>query len=152
MDRSEVKRIVDAVISREMDCAGVGHFKITVAYGPVSAPVKEGWRDQADCHRMVNYDRARITIDPEQIENKDELLDVLRHELFHVATSPFMLFIEAVSCFVPKESWEAVEAVRMYAEEQAVINLERMRRNLISEFGPKSETAEDRTPPEAPSP
>jgi hypothetical protein len=131
VDRSAVVRIVGRTIEPLMERLGIPHWHIEVIYGPLTDDGERpspGTRYVAECNASIPYDQASIRIDPEQIDDEEHLLEVLRHELFHVLVSPFNLHrniqVATIESGSPADEQEG--GLWKYCEEQAVINLERM--------------------------
>jgi hypothetical protein len=127
MDRSAV----EATVAREIGplCArlGIEGWKIAVSYDPESVD-GDGHLKHGECTRLVDYNSAHISLNPESFEDEDAVLRTLRHELFHVVLSPFDLYSSAVDRAIdtPASVREILDRVWNHACERAVINLERM--------------------------
>lgn len=129
MDRSKVKAIVEREIGPLMGRLGIPHWKVTVSYG------LRGESDDAtinaQCTRLVDYNRALIEFDPDALDDEAEVLRVLRHELFHILLSPFDVYTGAVRRLDLGSAEAVLDQVQTHATEQAVINLERMYSELV---------------------
>jgi hypothetical protein len=135
MDQSRLEAFVEKHVRGLMQRLGLPHWTIVFYYD-----LREDnglAHKKAECSRQVNYNRAKIDLDPSEFDEDDpeENLRVLRHELFHVVLSPFDLFYNAA-----EEMWKddpvkrgMIETVWHHAQEQAVINLERMHSGLTDE-------------------
>lgn len=123
MDRSAVKAIVDREIGGLMEAMGVPHWKVEVRYEPCSNPE---W--MAMCHRVVDYNTCRITIDPDMADDERGVVRSLVHELAHVLLAPFDLYREAITQHIDAGTVAARQEARLwnFAVEQAVINIERL--------------------------
>jgi hypothetical protein len=129
MDKSEARRIVEAHLSRLMDELGVRHWTIEVKYD--LRDEDDDGRAVGQCDRLLDYDRATIRLDPDNIDEAD-LLHVLRHELFHVVLAPFDLFgtiAEELTGGNAKLD-KAAARVWRHAVEKTISALERMHDNL----------------------
>jgi hypothetical protein len=121
MDRSAVEAIVRREIEPLKERLGLAHWHTAVDLGPI----EDGAIGQ--CSRKIDYDKAYIELDPGRLDDEEEILKVLRHELFHVIVSPFDLFERGVANAGLSGAMNAVLGrVWDHAVEQAVINLERM--------------------------
>lgn len=127
MDRSAVKAIVNRDIQPLMRAFGIPHWNIIVEFEPAS-PDETGWQLKGECFPSIDYEKARITLNPEAFENEDELLCTLRHELYHIVLSPFDLFMQSVDETLGDnhQARASLERVWTHAIEMAVINLGRM--------------------------
>lgn len=123
MDKSEVKRIVEANIDEMMRTLGVQHWSIAVSY---EQPENPDWA--ASCERHLDYHKAIIKIAPDKADSEAGVLNSLRHELLHVVLAPFDLYREAMFQLIS----DRPEADRLdsrmfrFTIEQMVLNLERM--------------------------
>lgn len=128
MDRSECKAIVDREVVSLKATFGLSHWTIVVQYQKVSGDIPDGFGAPGSCRRLAAYERATITIDPDEIEDRDNLLGVLRHELMHVVLAPFDPYRHFAASFIRKGSSAEVQedGVWDHACEQAVRNLERL--------------------------
>jgi hypothetical protein len=126
MDRSEFKAIVEREIEPLMERLGVLHWEITVSYDLRGE--YDGAQAEAQCMRLVEYNKAWIEFDPDQFEDEEQVKRALRHELFHVVISPFDLFTAAVKTALGSEEavCSVMERVQNHVTEKTVINLERM--------------------------
>jgi hypothetical protein len=141
MDRSAVKAIVEREIKPLAKALGLPHWHFKIEYKPPDDP---NW--QADCARQIEYNRAVITLDPSAYDEGDggeaEVIEDLRHELFHVVLSPFDLYSIAIAKHFPPDSPAARQDAYLwrYAVEQAVINLQRMWLGLAEYHARRSRT------------
>jgi hypothetical protein len=126
MDRSAVKKIVDREIEPLMARLGIPHWRITVGYKP--APVDDdGVTIEGECKRGIDYNNAYIELNPEGLDGEEDVIRILRHELFHVVLSPFDLYSTAVAeVDLPRSLHLVLDRVWRHAVEKAAINLERM--------------------------
>lgn len=133
MDRSAVKAIVDRERPLLVALLGIHHWSIVVRYEPSRAGGE--WMSRGVCERKVEYNAATITLNPEAIDDEDQVLKTLRHELFHIVLAPFDLYRTMLDALIEgdpaKERMFAV--AERHAVEKAVINLERMYFGLTHE-------------------
>ncbi len=127
MDRSEVKAIVERELETLQKRLGLPHWRIVVGYEPESLNDPNMIR-RGECVRMVDYNSTRVVLNPEAFDEESDVLATLRHELFHVVLAPFDVVFNAVAPALEGNDVlrQSVESVRSHAEEQAVINLNRM--------------------------
>lgn len=136
MDASEVKRIIKENYESLADEIGVGHWEITYDCNALESS-EAGRTISGRCRIKPAYDQAAITLDPANLDDEADAIRVLRHELLHVALAPYKLFCEAVGEYVvgDERAVRAVDVLWEYAQEQAVINLERMYRRVKANAG-----------------
>lgn len=127
MDRSAVKAIVEKNLDPLCRSFGIAHWKIAVSYQPEAAD-ENGITEAGNCSRLVDYNKAGITLNPEAFETEEEVLWTLRHELFHIVAAPFDIFLNAVKRATEddEKSLAILKSVWTHAMEKCVINLERM--------------------------
>jgi hypothetical protein len=127
MDRSEVKAMVEGELEPLMQRLGIRHWKVRVSYDPESVD-GEGHLKHGECTRLVDYNSAHISLNPESFDDEESVMRTLRHELFHIVLSPFDLYSSSVdrAIEVPNAVREILDRVWNHACERAVINLERM--------------------------
>jgi hypothetical protein len=88
---------------------------------------------RGECTRLVDYQSAHISLNPEAFEIESEVLGTLRHELFHIILAPLDLYTSAVARLeISDDAAEILDRVREHAIEQAVGGLERMHAGLIT--------------------
>jgi hypothetical protein len=121
MDRSEVKRIIEANLEPLMEAFGVPHWTIKV-----DLDIEGDARGR--CTRKLDYNQAYIEIDFDRCEDADDLLHVLRHELCHVVVSPFDLYMEAAREALRDDpsALNILDRVWDHACEKSIINLGRL--------------------------
>jgi hypothetical protein len=140
MDRSAVKAIVERELAPLAGRLGVGHWKLTLRFDLRAGDAD--WEAQGRCLKYVDYDKAIISLDPDALADEAEVIRVLTHELLHVVLAPFDVLFNAMGPLLEKDGAlrAVLDSVRTNAVEQAVVNLERMVRNLTA------------PPPDAPAP
>jgi len=76
---------------------------------------------------LPEYERATITIDHARIENEDELLNVVRHEMIHCLLAPMEDVLKVMHALLDddKSSKALVDGVYDRALERTVLALER---------------------------
>ena len=138
MDSSVVRAVVEKEIEPLMERLGIGHWSVSVGYEPHTSGDPDripGGR----CTPLVDYDSARIVLNPEAFDGQDEVCKTLRHELFHLVVSPFRVYMHAVRASLPDGSplVAVLDEVWIHADERAVKNLERMYFGLTRKPEPK---------------
>jgi hypothetical protein len=128
LDRSECKRIVDREIEALAEAMGLPHWHIVVRYERVADEHPEGFTVSANCRAKPEYERATITIDPDEMDDEAELLRILRHELMHIVLAPFNLYRGFATAFVEQKSTADAQedAIWAHSVEQGVRSLERL--------------------------
>ena len=131
MDRSTCKAIVDREIEPLMRSLGVPHWNVQVAYR-MSEADDDGTLHKGECVRLVDYNSACITLNPEAFEDQANLLKTLRHELYHVVLSPFDMLWHVVKRAMKDDpvKLDMLDSVFTHAVEKTAINLERMHHGL----------------------
>jgi hypothetical protein len=64
MDRSEVKRIVEAKIKKLMEQLGVIHWDIKIDLGPIEGGAI------GQCNWKIDYNQAYVELDPELLDDE----------------------------------------------------------------------------------
>jgi hypothetical protein len=130
MDRSEVRKIVERELEPLKARLGLSHWSVTVDFDLREPTGNFSTRGQCNFH--VDYDKATICFDPDQLDDEAEVLHVLRHELFHIVVSPFSIFMNSIRPFLNTDpvKLDMAESVLTHAMERAVINVERLYRGL----------------------
>jgi hypothetical protein len=129
MDRSAVEAVVRRELQPLCDRMGLGHWKIKVTFDLRKEVGNR--RIPGECHRLYDYEKVSIELDPDWFDDEAEVLQVLRHELLHLVASPFDLFAESVEKLAIDEATKDVlNRVWNHAQEMTVVNLERLWSNL----------------------
>jgi hypothetical protein len=121
LDLSECKRIVERHILPLKDAFGLRYWTITVTYRPRR-------KSKGKCNGDASYEQATINLDPDRFEDGDEddVLSVLRHELFHVVISPINLVRHLALLGIEGREYDRMLVTLNYAGEQTIRNLERL--------------------------
>jgi hypothetical protein len=121
MDRSAVKKVIEANIKDLLEKLGLPHWDIKIELGPIEGGAT------GQCGRKIDYNQAYVELDPELLDDEEHVLKVLRHELFHVVLSPYDLYERAVANAGLSDDMDRVLGrIWTHAMEKAVINLERL--------------------------
>lgn len=138
MDKSALKRFVEAHARDLMRRLGIPHWTVTFDY-EMREPAGDFAR-KAQCVRQVDYNRAVIRLDPEEFDEADrnDAHEYIRHEMFHIVLSPFDIFANVIEELYADDPVKKAmcETIWTHAQEQAVINLERMYQGLIARETP----------------
>lgn len=122
MDESAVRAIVERDLAKLARACGVPHWRIRVRYEADDGD--DGATGQ--CTRLLDYERAFIRLDPAKLGDEEEVVEVLRHELFHIVIAPFDLLSTFSESGLSGADLEKAERVFRHAMECSVRNLERM--------------------------
>jgi hypothetical protein len=134
MDKSAVEAIIERELKPLCDRLGLSYWDLDIKYGPIDGS------GNGQCARLMDYDRATIEFNPEQLDDEAHVLKVLRHELFHIIHSPFDLYSCAVdNAGLGKTMDDVLDRIWRHACEKTVINLERMF-NGLTDKPPESPT------------
>jgi hypothetical protein len=146
MDSSAVRAVVEKELEPLMNRLGLGHWRVVVGYEPHTSEDTD-CIPAGRCTPLVDYNSARIVLNPEAFEADEDLLKTLRHELFHLVVSPYHVYLHAVSASLPDKSPLApvLDEVWIHAMEMAVINLERMYFGLTRKPEPKPKPKKKRS-------
>jgi hypothetical protein len=133
LDRSAVERVVRAHLPRLSGQLGLHQWEISAGYS-AEPPDDDGSLKRGDCTRLIDYQSAHISLNPEAFADEAAILVTLRHELFHIVLAPFDLYTSAVERIeLPEVAEELLERVRDHAIERVVAGLERMWVGLSAE-------------------
>lgn len=125
MDRSEVKRIVDANAEALRDALWLNTWKINVEYDRLDGDhAAECGLDNAD------YNLATITMDPAKFSSEKQVVQSLVHELLHITLCRFDLYRDAMIALIPEHVYsdgggQVEQRLYRHAMEQAVEMLQR---------------------------
>jgi hypothetical protein len=126
LDRTAVERVVLEHLPRLSAQLGLNHWEISVGYAAAPAD-DDGSLLRGDCTRLVDYQSAHVSLNPDAFADDTAVLVTLRHELFHIVLAPFDLYTSAVERIeLPEPAAELLERVRDHAIERAVAGLENL--------------------------
>jgi hypothetical protein len=130
MDRSTVERVSIKHLPALRCRLGLGQWQIGLGYDSTLGNGGEGIT-RGECSRLLDYQCAHITLNPDVFADQEEVLATLRHELLHLVLAPFDLYTSAVARIdLSDDASELLDRIRDHAIEQTVIALERMYRGL----------------------
>ncbi len=120
MDKSVVEGWIRENLERAKAEFGLGAWRIEVVCG--TEP--EG----CACTRVEPpYERAKIWIDPEQMDDPAELCEVLEHELLHVVHASMRDFLEVIRKVLGDDvNFDVVNEAYLQACERVTRNMERL--------------------------
>lgn len=126
MERAKVQEIVERHAGPLIEELGLEHWTIGFRYDLRSST--GGYASLGQCNRQVKYSKASISFDPDELDSEEDVLRILRHELFHLVVSPFDLpwLASDEANKADPVKLAIVDTVWDHAQEQAVFNLERM--------------------------
>ncbi len=131
MTEKECRKLVKEHMLHMMRALGVSGWTIDVWYDEIEERADTPKRFASQMELSVNwrYEKAVITINPEVLRDKKDLLQGLRHELIHVVLSPFNAYDTHIRKHVgeqPSETWSAINDAWHGYLESAVLNVERI--------------------------
>lgn len=130
MTENECRRLVRKHMLNMMRALGVSGWTIDVSYGEIDNEGNpKGFSNQMELSAHYRYEKALVGINPDKIRDEKEFLRCIRHELIHVALSPFTDYDNYLRKYVgeqPSGTWDAIEAAWQQHIERAVLNVERM--------------------------
>lgn len=133
MDASAVKALVARELEPLAKKLGVGHWQITASTSPKDSD-GDGQILRGECNRLIDYDNAHITLNPEAFDDEGDALKTIRHELLHVVVSPFDLVWDMAKELMGDDAkaFKALAVAWTHATEKTIINLERMYQGLTA--------------------
>lgn len=138
MDEEVVREVVTRVSPAFLQQFGLNHWRIQVSYN--TKPDDDG--DSivyGSCSASYDYNEAVINLNPKAFDSEKDVIETLRHELFHIIMSPYELFIQCVdSLDVGATSRKLLSRALTHSREKCVINLERMYRGLTEHDEPQT--------------
>lgn len=120
LDVTRIKEITEKAIDFYKTTFGLKDWRISVEYGIPKSENPELIYAQVDA--IYERQRATILINTTLFTDEKQLLETIRHEMFHLVTSPIQLLYS----FVPQEQQALIE----FVEESIVRGLERMYENM----------------------
>lgn len=124
MDRSAVAQVVAEHIARLSAQCGLHQWEISIGYHAEPAD-DDGSLKRGECTRLIDYNSAHISLNPDAFADEAAVLVTLRHELFHIVLAPFDLYTSAVERIeLPDVAEELLDRVRDHAIERCVAGLE----------------------------
>ncbi len=127
MDKSQVKRIVRENIQWMRYALQLNDWTIDIQYGPIEDRRDDAFfKSHARCTVKARYRKANIEIDPEPMEDEDEVLRALRHELMHILHAEFQTFTEQANAILSDGQRDILDAAWNHGAEMLIGNLERM--------------------------
>jgi hypothetical protein len=130
VDRSTVERVLIEHLPVLSHCLGLSQWQISLGYDSTLGNGEDGVT-RGECSRLLDYQSAHITLNPDVFADNGTVLATLRHELFHIVLAPFDLYTSAVERIdLSDDVTELLDRIRDHAIEQTVIALERMYRGL----------------------
>jgi len=122
MKKSQMQRLAEKEIRRLKSALGLHFWDIDLVIGRCETEGAVG-----ENGLLPEYERATITIDHARIENEDELLNVVRHEMIHCLLAPMEDVLKVMHALLDddKSSKALVDGVYDRALERTVLALER---------------------------
>lgn len=130
MKERECRRLVRKHMLNMMRALGVSGWTVDVTYGEIdNEGAPKGFSNQMEASVNYRYEKAMIGMNPAKIRDEKEFLQCIRHELVHIALSPFTAYDNYLRKYVgeqPSGVWDAIEEAWQEHVERAVLNVERM--------------------------
>lgn len=128
MNERECRRLVRKHALNLMRVLSIQQWRIDFVYEEIKAedvPAKFSILMSTDLH--YRYQKAMITINPSTIENEQDFLQSLRHELIHVALVAFSAFDDFARTLMPNHTdWVSLNKIYHDRYEELVLQIERM--------------------------
>jgi hypothetical protein len=140
MDQSKVEQVIDRELDSLTKALGLSDWDLSLKYEPIDpGDFLRKSRAIGECVSNPIYDTATIKIDPAIVDSTPELMDVFRHELFHVVLSPFDVYHDYCLAKLESGTVEARQDALVWAQavERGVIHLERMFKGMLRYKKPK---------------
>jgi hypothetical protein len=133
LDRSAVQAIADRELGPLMGRLGLERWDISV-YCDLKADEPGAFGTRGQCTWQADYDTAVIRLAPDNLNTEAEVIEVLRHELFHAVLAPISIFKNAIrpALAADETKWAMADSVFTHTVERLVIGLERMYRGLTA--------------------
>jgi hypothetical protein len=132
LDQSAVERIVRREIEPLKEKLGLRDWGIKVHFDLKSESIEA--IASGECNWLIDYEKATIRLAPAELETEEEVIEVLRHEMFHIVLAPISIYANAIRPALEGDAARRAmaESVFTHAVERMVINLERMYRGLTA--------------------
>lgn len=124
MDTSEARRLTDEHLPWLIWALQLQKWNITVSLEHIGDSRMKGRQFMGDCYADPSTHLVTIRMDPAQIEDVDELLKTLRHELFHVFHSEEDTIRRVLTQLLSEAQMDAVDALFSVQAESIVRRLE----------------------------
>lgn len=124
MDTSEARRLTDEHLPWLIWALQLQKWNISVSLEHIGETRMPGRNYMADCHADPSTHLVTIRIDPEQIDDVDELLKTLRHELFHIFHSEEDTIRRVLGQILSDSQVDATDALFSVLAESIVRRLE----------------------------
>lgn len=121
MKKKEAEELVTKHYEAMVDKLCIRHWTLSLNYGDCGGACFRG-----ECRLQPEYRQAAITINLKLIETPKEFLEVLFHELLHVACGDFDMLLDIVKPTLKGESKELFQNVFANAIERVVWQLEQV--------------------------
>ncbi len=120
MSKAEVKKIVEESIRPLRAALQLHDWQFVLVYDTSLG------KDRAACTRDCQRHAATLTFNPAELEDEQDVLWTLLHELLHIYHAEFDLYLDSVKVPVPKQVFDAIEPSFHNACEHVVQKLERL--------------------------
>jgi hypothetical protein len=120
VDRSTVEKYTPEYVKNLKVVLGLGHWTICLNYG--SLPEDKSAISLPD----PLYRSTAILIDPEKVEDLEELQDVVRHELLHAFSAEIVTYRKMMMPFLSDEELDSTDEAYRSVVENTVRRIEHM--------------------------
>lgn len=124
MDTSEARRLTDEHLPWLIWALQLQKWNVTVVLEHIGESRMEDRNFQADCEAEPSRCLATIRLDPAQIKDECDLLETLRHELFHIFHAEHDIIRRVVGQHMSKEGANSIEELLSVSAESIVRRLE----------------------------
>lgn len=131
MDRSECNRLIEKHRKTILSLMGLNLWRVQFdEYANMRTP--HGHTQMGECNWLIDYEKATITLNPEEFESEVDLVQTLRHECIHILLAPFSIVHEALDPLLAEDKvrQNMIESVWAHSMERTVLCVERMLDNM----------------------
>jgi hypothetical protein len=154
VDRSKVSEVVARHIDDLKLKLGLGQWDVVVEFDLREPPggVSGNFITRGRNNWNIDYEKAYIQLDPDSFESEEDVLEALRHELFHLIDAPYTIAWNALKPILEADPvrLEMIDSVWTHATERTVKNIERMYRGLTRKEDPTCPTPSTPSPSSSP--
>ena len=131
MEVAAARAIVNSVIRELRWALQLQRWRIDLVFERLDAEKSplNGRANSAHCLADPSYLRATITIDAEAVEDGDDLLGLLLHELIHIGHAEFALYRRQVNENLTETAASTIDLAYLNACEHNVMFVERLLRD-----------------------
>ncbi len=132
IDRSVVLKLIDDNIKDLKTKLGLERWSLKFNCEP-SGTDNDGSVSLGSCYALIDYEDARIDLNPAAFDDTKHALSTLRHELFHILLAPLDLYMEAVDELeISEGEKKMLKRIWNHSLEKTILNLQRMYNGLTA--------------------